>query len=141
MLEQSGKKTIAFLRHRQENDWANALNQASVVCPTSRSLLGLWIRRPLPRWNDRTDSLGGAVARHISLKFSKAGAGVCQCHMYLVLSEETEELHGYHCLGRFLQDSAHQLIQLLCGHCAISSQLRSTKRAGHGRPHAGSHGP
>jgi hypothetical protein len=33
--------------------------------------------------------------------------------MYRVLSEEAEEFHGYHCLGRSLQDSAHQLVQLL----------------------------
>jgi hypothetical protein len=32
------------------------------------------------------------------------------CIGYRVLSEEAEELHGYHCLGRSLQDSAHQLV-------------------------------
>jgi hypothetical protein len=30
--------------------------------------------------------------------------------MYRVLSDEAEEFHGYHCLGRSLQDSAHQLV-------------------------------
>jgi hypothetical protein len=54
-----------------------------------------------------------------------------------VLSEEAEELRGYHCLGRSLQDSAHQLVQLLCHHCTVSSRLmRCTERAGHGRPRA-----
>jgi hypothetical protein len=52
--------------------------------------------------------------------------------MYRVLSDEAEELHGHHCLGRSLQDSAHQLVQLLCHHCIVSSRLRCTKRAGHG---------
>jgi hypothetical protein len=32
------------------------------------------------------------------------------CIGYRVLSEEAEELHGYHCLGRSLQDIAHQLV-------------------------------
>jgi hypothetical protein len=43
--------------------------------------------------------------------------------MYGVLSDEAEEFCGYHCLGRSLQDSAHQLVQLLCHHCIVILQL------------------
>jgi hypothetical protein len=52
--------------------------------------------------------------------------------MYRVLLDEAEEFHGHHCLGRSLQDSAHQLVQLLCHYCTVSSRLRCTKRAGRG---------
>jgi hypothetical protein len=45
--------------------------------------------------------------------------------MYRVLSDEAEEFRGCHCLGRSLQYSAHQLVQLLCHHCTVSSRLRS----------------
>jgi hypothetical protein len=53
--------------------------------------------------------------------------------MNRVLSDEAEEFHGYHCLGRSLQDSAHQLVQLqlLCHHCTVSqlaTEVQKTSR-------------
>ena len=98
-----------------------------------RKLRGLCIPRSLPRWHD-PDPLAGLSPAYIpeNCKGRRGGARA----MYRVLSEEAEEFHGYHCLGRSLQDSAHQLVQLLCHHCTVSSRLRCTKRAGHGRPRA-----
>jgi hypothetical protein len=47
--------------------------------------------------------------------------------MHRVLSDEAEEFRGYPCLGRSLQYSAHQVVQILCHHCIVSSRLRCTK--------------
>jgi hypothetical protein len=55
----------------------------------------------------------GACRRYILLKFSKKGRCGGARAMYRVQSEEAEEFYGCHCLGRSLQDSAHQLVQLL----------------------------
>jgi hypothetical protein len=98
-----------------------------------RKLRGLCIPRSLPRWHD-SDPLGGLSPAYIPeiLEGRRGGARA----MYRVLSDEAEEFRGYHCLGRLLQYSAHQLVQLLCHHCTASSRLRCTKRAGHGRPQA-----
>ena len=94
-----------------------------------RELRGLCIPRSLPRWHD-PDPLGGLSPAYIpeNRKGRRGGARA----MHRVLSDEAEEFRGYHCLGRSLQDSAHQLVQLLCHHCTASSRLRCTKRAGHG---------
>jgi hypothetical protein len=44
--------------------------------------------------------------------------------MCRVLLDEAEEFHhGHHCLGRSLQDSAHQLVQLLCHYSLLHRQL------------------
>ena len=98
-----------------------------------RELRGLCIPRSLPRWHD-PDPLGVLSPAYIpeNRKGRRGGARA----MHRVLSDEAEEFRGYHCLGRSLQDSAHQLVQLLCHHCIVILQLRCTKRAGHGRPRA-----
>jgi hypothetical protein len=98
-----------------------------------RELRGLCIPRPFPRWHD-PDPLGGLSPAYIpEILIGRRGGARA---MYRVLSDEAEEFHGYHCLGRSLQYSAHQLVQLLCHHYIVSSRLRCTKRAGHGRPRA-----
>jgi hypothetical protein len=51
--------------------------------------------------------------------------------MHRVLSDEAEEFRGYHCLGRSLQDSAHQLVQLLCHHALhrhLATEVHKTSR-------------
>ena len=76
-----------------------------------RKLRGLCIPRSLPRWHD-PDPLGVLSPAYIpeNRKGRRGGARA----MYRVLSDEAEEFRGYHCLGRSLQDSAHQLVQLMC---------------------------
>jgi hypothetical protein len=95
-----------------------------------RKLRGLCIPRSLPRWHD-PDPLGGLSPAYFpeNLKGRRGGARA----MNRVLSDEAEELHGYHCLGRSLQDSAHQLVQLqlLCHHCTASqlaTEVQKTSR-------------
>jgi hypothetical protein len=105
-----------------------------------RQLRDQCISRPLPRWHD-PDPLGGLSSAYISeiLKGRRGGARA----MYVsgAVGRSRGTTHGYHCFGRLLgrsiQGSAHQLVQLLCHHCTVSSRLRCTKRAGHGRPPRG----
>ena len=72
-----------------------------------RKLRGLFISRSLPRWHD-PDPLGVLSPAYIpeNRKGRRGGARA----MHRVLSDEAEEFRGYHCLGRSLQDSAHQLV-------------------------------
>jgi hypothetical protein len=71
-----------------------------------RKLRGLYIPRSLPRWHD-PDPLGGLSPAYIPENHNGRRGGARA--MYRVLSDEAEEFRGYHCLGRSLQDSAHQI--------------------------------
>ena len=122
--------------------WRSGPDSASEIarrCQVARSKAGtprgLCIPRSLPRWHD-PDPLGVLSPAYITENRKGRRGGARAMHRHRVLSDEAEEFRGYHCLGRSLQDSAHQLVQLLCHHCIVILQLRCTKRAGHGQPRA-----
>jgi hypothetical protein len=104
-----------------------------------RPLQGLCIPRSLLRWHEldplggllpayvpeiRKGRRGGARASHVSGAVGRSREITCVATTALVDHSKTVP-------------SAHQLVQLLCHHCTVSSRLRCTKRAGaYGRPRA-----
>jgi hypothetical protein len=82
-----------------------------------------------------------ACRRHIFLKFSNAGAEVPVPCTKCCRKKPRNFMDPSALVHHSLQDGAHQLIQLLCHHCTVSSRLRQVHKMSRPWTAAGYNGP